>query len=76
MVTMHPSSPAASEERLRESLAASNVPSTTVFVFIALGAVLFAVGAYRFVQASTFRVLELAMVIAGAGCAAVGVLLF
>jgi hypothetical protein len=72
-------SPAASEERLRVALAASTVPSTTVFVLLALGGVLFLVGGVRFVRAAgaaTFGTASVVMAAAGAGVAIAGVLLF
>jgi hypothetical protein len=69
-------SPAATEERLRIALAASTVPSGTVFLFVAVGGLLFVLGALRFVRVQVFRAVELAIALAGIGVAALGLLLF
>lgn len=69
-------SPAASEERLRTALSASPLPSGMVFVLVAIGGALFLLGALRFVRAKSFRATELAIALAGAGVAALGVLVF
>lgn len=69
-------SPAATEERLRAALASSSVPSGTVFVFLALGGVLFLFGAVRFARARAFGPAELATSLAGAALATIGALLF
>lgn len=68
-------SPAASEERLRGALAANTVPSTTVFVFLALGGMIFLYGALRFVRTKG-RVVDLGLSAAGGGLAVIGLLLF
>ena len=69
-------SPAASEPRLRAALSASSVPSGTVFALVAVGGVIFVLGAVRFTRAKAFRATELAIALAGAGVAALGVLVF
>jgi len=69
-------SPAASEARLQAALATSSIPSGTVFVLVAVGGVIFLVGAIRFARAGSFRPTELAMALAGAGVAALGILVF
>lgn len=69
-------SPAATEERLRAALAASSVPSSAVFAFLALGGALFFAGAARFARAKTFCSGELAIAATGIALAAAGVLLF
>ncbi|MBX3211800.1 MAG: hypothetical protein KF850_07185 [Labilithrix sp.] len=69
-------SPAASEARLRAALAAPAVPSGTVFLLVAVGGALFALGAVRFVRTRAFRRTELAMALAGGALSAVGVLFF
>lgn len=72
-----PSSPAASEERLRAALAASSVPSGAVFLLLSAGGALFLAGAYRFASArGRFARVDLAIAAAGAAVAAAGVLLF
>jgi len=69
-------SAAASEEKLRAALSRSPVPSGMVFVLVAAGGALFLLGAIRFVRAKTFRPTELALALAGAAIAALGVLVF
>ncbi|MBX3201495.1 MAG: hypothetical protein KF894_25385 [Labilithrix sp.] len=69
-------SPAASEARLRAALAAPAVPSGTVFLLVAVGGALFALGAVRFVRARAFRRTELALALAGGALSAIGVLFF
>ncbi len=69
-------SPAAAEDRLRVALASSSVPSGTVFVLVAVGGVLFLLGAVRFTRAKSFRTTELAIALSGAAVATVGILVF
>jgi hypothetical protein len=69
-------SPAASEEKLRGALAASPIPSASVFVLLAIGGALFLLGAVRFVRSRSFAPTELGIALAGFACAAAGLLLF
>lgn len=72
-----PASPAASEERLRAALAASDVPAGATYLLLALGGAVFLVGAARFAAGKQDRTrVDLAVAVAGAAVAAVGVLLF
>jgi hypothetical protein len=71
-----PSSPAASEEKLRAALAKDAVPSGTVFVFLTIGGSLFLLGATRFARGASSRVPELAIALAGGAVAAAGILFF
>lgn len=72
-----PASPAASEERLRTALAASDPASGATYLLLAIGGVLFALGAARFVTAKKkFPRADLVMSLTGAVVAACGVLLF
>jgi hypothetical protein len=72
-----PVSPAASEERLRTSLATSNPASGATYLLLAIGGLLFLGGAARFVMAKKpFPRAELVMSLTGAAVAACGALLF
>lgn len=72
-----PSSPAASEERLKAALAANGVPGGATHLLLALGGALFLVGAARFAAAKDRRArTDLALAAAGAALAAASVLLF
>jgi hypothetical protein len=71
-------SPAATEEKLRAALAPSPLPSPAVFALLAIGGVVFLVGAVRFVRSrsGSFATSELGIALAGGALAAVGLLLF
>ncbi len=69
-------SPAASEEKLRAALSTSPLPAGTVFALVAVGGALFLVGAMRFARGRGFHATELAIALAGAAIAALGVLVF
>lgn len=69
-------SPAATEDRVRQALAAPAVPSALVFVILALGGVLFALGALRFARAKRPSAPDAALALAGILGAAAGVLFF
>jgi hypothetical protein len=72
-----PSSPAASEARLRATLGASNPASGTTYLLLAIGGLLFLGGAARFVSANKpFPRADLALSLTGAALAACGALLF
>ena len=69
-------SPAATEDRVRQALAAPAVPSTFVFVILALGGAVFALGAVRFARAQRPHAPDAALALAGILGAAAGVLFF
>ena len=69
-------SPAATEDRVRQALAAPAVPSTFVFVILGVGGVLFALGAVRFARAKAPSIPDAALALAGILGAAAGVLFF
>ncbi len=71
-----PPSPAASEDRLRATLAGSFVPSGALFLLLAVGGLVFARSAVQLVRAPALRAREIAVALAGAAAAAVGVLFF
>jgi hypothetical protein len=72
-----PVSPAASEERLRATLTASNPASGTTYLLLAIGGLLVLGGAARFVTAKNrFPRAELLLSLTGAAVAACGALLF
>lgn len=72
-----PASPAATEERLRATLAASNPVNGTTYLLLAIGGLLFFGGAARFVTAKkSFPRADLAVSLTGAAVAACGALLF
>lgn len=68
--------PAAAEERLREALRASVVPSAAVFLLLALGGALLLRGAVRLARAPALRALDVALAVGGAAVAGAGVLFF
>jgi hypothetical protein len=70
-----PSSPAASEERLRVALAESHVPSGSTLLLVAVGAVLFFGGAAAFAFRRGTRT-ALGALAAAVGLVAAGLLLF
>ena len=74
--TGNSASPAAAEEKLRAVLAPSPLPSTMVFVVVALGAALLLTGALRSVRAKSLRAQDLAIAAAGAAVAVLGVVAF
>jgi hypothetical protein len=69
-------SPAATEPRLRQALAARSIPSGSVFLFVAVGGILFLVGALRFAGARRFAPTDLGLSLLGSGLAVAGILLF
>jgi hypothetical protein len=69
-------SPAATEARLRASLATSLVPSGAVFALLAVGGALLLLGGVRFARSAAFRPLELATALLGGALAIVAVLFF
>jgi hypothetical protein len=72
-----PASPAASEERLKATLGASNPASGTTYLLLAIGGLLFLGGAARFVTAKNrFPRADLFLSLTGAAVAACGALLF
>jgi hypothetical protein len=69
--------PAASEERVRATLAESDVPGGATFALVGLGGVVFLVAAARFARAKAKAShADLGLAIAGAALAAAGALLF
>ena len=70
--------PAAAEDRLRTTLAASDLPTGAAFALIGVGGVAFLMAASRFAtrRRSAHGPTDLALAAAGAGLAAVGALLF
>lgn len=68
--------PAATETRLQTALATPTLPSTALFVVLALGAAVFALGAIRFVRTKPASPRDAALALAGILGAAAGVLLF
>ena len=68
--------PAATEDRVRQSLAAAAIPSSFVFVILALGGAIFALGAVRFARAPRANAPDAALALGGIVCAAAGVLFF
>ena len=71
-----PSSPAASEEKLRAALAESHVPNGTTIVLVALGSVAFLAGAAAFASRRGARHIQLAALASGLALVAAGLLLF
>jgi hypothetical protein len=71
-----PSSPAASELRLRETLAVTPNPSGTTYGLVGGGFALFLVGAVRFSRRVGRRVVDLAIVGVGSALAGIGALFF
>ncbi len=71
-----PSSPAASEERLRTTLGGNVIPSGMVFLLLAFGGALFLRGAIGLARAPRFRVLDTVLALVGAAAGAAGVLFF
>jgi hypothetical protein len=71
-------SKAATEERLRATLARDGdaLPTGATFVLLGLGAVLFGVGALRLARASSLRPADGAVALAGVGIAAAALALF
>jgi hypothetical protein len=67
---------AATEVELTRALAASSGTSSLVFGFLALGALLFAVGAYRFLTSRTLAIADALLSVAGVAIAAAGLLFF
>lgn len=69
-------SPAASEEKLRAVLAPNPLPSSTLFLVVAAGALLLAIGAVRSVRAKMLRAQDIAVALAGGALAVIGVVAF
>lgn len=67
---------ALSEEKLRDALSATTMPSGGVFAIVGAGMVLFAIGAIRFARARAFQPTALALALVGGALAAAGVLFF
>jgi hypothetical protein len=67
---------AATEEQLRATLTASEVPSGATFALVALGALLLAVAAARLAVSQPTRGLDLGLAAAGVALSAAGALLF
>ena len=74
--TGNSASPAASEEKLRAALGPSPLPSTMVFVVVAIGGVLLVAGALRSVRARSLRAQDIVIAVAGAAVAVLGVVAF
>ena len=70
------SSPAASEEKLREVLAPNPLPPISLFFVVGAGAILLAFGAIRSIRADVLRTQDIALAVAGGVVAVVGVVAF
>ena len=69
-------SPSTSEDKLRQALALSAVPSGPLFAVLGVGGALFLLGAHRFARARIFHASSLVLALVGGALAAAGILLF